>query len=142
MDMATYDERTIRDGDHVWWTGSSTHDGYAKFSMIYVHRWLVEQDTDLPADWEVDHTCGARHERYGLCVARQHLEPTTKQENMRRAAERRSACRNGHPYTPTNTYTYPSGKRSCRTCRRDGTRRFFEKNPGYQADWYNRRKAR
>lgn len=31
-------------------------------------------------------------------------------------------CPQGHAYTTQNTYTYPSGARGCRTCRRDRRR--------------------
>ena len=35
----------------------------------------------------------------------------------------RLACGNGHPWTEENTYRSPSGKRQCRTCRREAKAR-------------------
>lgn len=141
MNFDIYATRTIRDGDHTWWTGSGTKDGYAKYNATYVHRWIVEQDTDIPDDWEVDHTCSVVHPTYGKCVAREHLEPVSKTENMRRHGERVQVCRNGHPYTPGNTYRNPTtGRKACRICKTANTRRFFDENPGYHAEWRRRRK--
>lgn len=44
----------------------------------------------------------------------------TKSEQFenRRPYKKRSHCRNGHEFTPKNTYLVPKGGRSCRTCRR------------------------
>ena len=142
MDLETWERRTIRDGDHTWWTGAQTVDGYAKYARTYVHRWICEQvNGPIPPDHEVDHTCGVRHPTYGLCVDPAHLEPVTKVENMRRAGERVTHCRHGHLYTSENTYRQPTtGRKSCRTCRGAAMQKFLDKNPGYQADWYLRRK--
>lgn len=35
-------------------------------------------------------------------------------------------CPSGHEYTPENTYTYPSGYRYCRSCRKANARRDYE----------------
>jgi hypothetical protein len=35
----------------------------------------------------------------------------------------RTHCRNGHEYTPENTYIQPNGHRRCRVCARLNTRR-------------------
>lgn len=38
----------------------------------------------------------------------------------------RSICLRGHPFTPENTYVYPStGRRSCRICRQGRQRRYY-----------------
>ena len=36
-------------------------------------------------------------------------------------------CRHGHPITPENTYTYPSGEQSCRRCRALAMQRYKER---------------
>ena len=41
---------------------------------------------------------------------------------------RKTHCKNGHEYTDENTETSKSGKRSCRTCRRERDRRLWAKN--------------
>lgn len=50
------------------------------------------------------------------------LEPACRHCNWNRQNPLRSAdptlCVRGHEFTPENTYTYPDGRRSCRTCRR------------------------
>lgn len=37
-------------------------------------------------------------------------------------------CRNGHEYTPENTYIDPSGHRACRTCRYNYSKAYWERN--------------
>jgi hypothetical protein len=39
----------------------------------------------------------------------------------------KAACAHGHPLTPENTYVYPSGRRSCRACRRAYLERHYQR---------------
>jgi HNH endonuclease len=78
---------------------------------------------------EIDHLCRVRH-----CVNPWHMEAVTHKENVRRGKAGyydRLTCRNGHSFTPVNTYVHPDGSRDCRTCRRDAARRFRDRNPNY-----------
>lgn len=43
----------------------------------------------------------------------------------------RTMCTYGHPYTPENLYTNPSGQRQCRTC----NARRSKKHRGTLTDW-------
>lgn len=43
------------------------------------------------------------------------------------AAAVKTHCRNGHEYTPENTYIRPSGRRKCRTCNRNGTKEWAKR---------------
>lgn len=69
----------------------------------------------------IDHLCCEP-----LCVNPAHLEAVTPSENRRRQVERQSHCRKGHELSGTNLYQH-SGKRYCRTCRRDAQRRYVER---------------
>lgn len=40
----------------------------------------------------------------------------------------RTECKSGHPFTPENTYTYPSGKRACKACRLDRQHKYMDRN--------------
>lgn len=76
----------------------------------------------IPPRHEVDHTCGRT-----LCMNPRHLEAVTKRENMRRESERVTACKNGHAYTPENTYHRPgapAGGKDCRMCIRERVARY------------------
>jgi len=46
-------------------------------------------------------------------------QPMTIGKNTRHAADRRTACRKGHPFTEANTIWQTSTARTCRTCRND-----------------------
>ena len=43
-------------------------------------------------------------------------------------------CQRGHPWTPDNTYVYPgTGHRSCKTCRRETQRLYYEERKAERA---------
>jgi len=71
----------------------------------------------IPEGLELDHLC-----RTPPCVNPDHLEPVTRQENWRRYIVTVTHCRNGHEFTPENTYRWvsPEGydRRFCRACNR------------------------
>lgn len=65
----------------------------------------------IPAGLEVDHLCRTRH-----CCNPMHLEAVTVQENRRRRDMHLTECKNGHPFTPSNTYLRNGKTRVCRRC--------------------------
>jgi len=84
----------------------------------------------IPAGLEIDHLCG----NHG-CVQVEHMELVTHAENMRRYGDRTTHCKNGHEYTPENTYVRPGGSnRDCRICNADRQRRWRERNALIIAD--------
>lgn len=108
-----------RGGDCWLWTGHSEK-GYGRFGGALAHRIAYQMFIGaIPAGLELDHTCETP-----LCVRPDHLEPVTRQENMRRRYARYDTCVNGHPYDEANTYVMPSGHRDCRACIRDRVRRY------------------
>lgn len=114
-------------GGHWLWTGALSNSGYGKIlaegerpqKLIGAHvaSFLVHKGP-IPADMEIDHLC-----RVKLCVNPEHLEAVTPQENMRRVAEARKACRRGHPYVSGSFILNrePGGgfARRCKRCRSD-----------------------
>ena len=110
------------------WTGALTTGGYGQIEiagrLCLVHRvvWELEYGP-IPEGIQLDHVwdAGCRHKH---CAALAHLEPVTPAENSQRRAARITNCTRGHEYTPQNTYTDSAGKRGCRTCRVDATRRW------------------
>ena len=119
----------------IWKRGkTSGYGGFhpAKGQTVLAHRYAYEVTVGpIPDGLVVDHLC-----RRPACVRPSHLEPVTNLENLRRGAGYalrnglRTACVNGHEYTPGNTYRDPAGGVRCHECRRVGDRR---RSPGPRA---------
>ncbi len=114
------------DGTRCWnWTGARNKSGYG---MVYLngrrrqayHATWELMNGPLPAGVEIDHLC-----RNPRCVNPLHLEPVTRQENIRRSDNfagrhaRQTHCKRGHEFTEANTYVSARGERVCRKCRAD-----------------------
>ena len=109
------------------WIGGTTHDGYPVWKTtggrtVYAHRFLYEQEIGaIPEGFTLDHTCRVRN-----CVNPLHMDPCTLRENISRGdygwRKRLTHCKNGHAFTPENTYfdkkggRNGGGRRVCRIC--------------------------
>lgn len=110
------------------WHGSVTGSGYGELKIIASRQGTVKSSPHrfsfiyfigaIGPELEVDHLCRNR-----LCASPLHLEAVSLQENRRRRSDAQTHCKNGHEFTPENTYA-PSGRRSCRICLRENQRRF------------------
>lgn len=115
------------------WIGSRNPSGYGILSIrsapgrrtcVGAHRVAWELLVGpIAKGLEIDHLCRVRH-----CVNPAHLEPVTRQENMRRGERAtRSHCIRGHALSGANLYVSPGGQRGCRTCRRSAYRAWYRK---------------
>lgn len=108
--------------DTCWlWTGRLDRYGYAQIKFggrqPLVHRLAYEDahGVRLTPDVTIDHLCNVRN-----CVNPEHLEPCSHSENTKRAAQRRTTCKRGHPITEDSHYVYRRGEydyRACKACK-------------------------
>lgn len=105
--------------EDCWLWKGPKWDGYGIFSKhhVRVHRYAYEFCVGpIPDGLTIDHLCRIR-----ACVRPEHLEPVTHVENIKRGwavRPRQSHCKNGHEFTPENTYRYSIslGMRVCKIC--------------------------
>lgn len=104
-----------------------------------LHRAMYEHHVGpIPDGATLDHLCRVRH-----CVNPAHLEPVTSQTNTLRGVGPtarnavKTACTQGHPYDGDNLYVDKSGRRHCRTCRRERTQRWYSERGG--REWHQAR---
>jgi hypothetical protein len=100
--------------------GAKTPTGYGKVWIerrcLYVHRVAYELLVGpIPEGYEIDHLCKNR-----ACYNPAHLEPVTRQENIKRSdsggwQRTLTHCIRGHEFDRPST---PGQKRQCNTCAR------------------------
>lgn len=106
------------------WTAATDRSGYGLWTppkmtgvrMSVAHRfsYLNANGGTIPEGHDVDHLCKNKS-----CVNPAHLEVVTHAENVRRAFEDRTHCKQGHERTPENWVQKTSGHYYCRACSRE-----------------------
>lgn len=126
------------------WSGAISNRSYGSIfyegRMQKAHRvtWTL-RNGPIPEGLELDHLCRTRS-----CCNPDHLEPVTREENLRRGEHKNGKqgvenCPLGHPYSPENTMIRKeTGWRTCRTCARHKTRLWREAKKIEKASAYNR----
>ena len=121
--------------DCILWTGHVDPHGYPRRSGRLVYRVLyaavfgpIPKGLTIAITPATARTIRVRAGRRVLIAAAStsnHLALVTPEENSRRMwPARKTACKNGHPFTPENTYIRPAGHRTCRACNALAARRY------------------
>jgi hypothetical protein len=105
------------------WTGASIGKSRRGFTSkgpkgaqkrTFIYRSEYERVVGpIPDGYVIDHLCQNPN-----CWEPTHLEAVTRGENTRRWFALQTHCKNGHEFTPENTYLYRGIHRMCRTCHR------------------------
>jgi len=136
------DHRIDRSGDCHIWTGSRMSNHYGTFNQKLVHRLIWEEaNGPIPPQHEICHRCDNPS-----CVRLDHLFLGSHHDNMLDAhakgrinmsgLQRRGEwthCKNGHEFTPENTYVTPKGSRECRICKKAKMDEWHRKHPNGKA---------
>lgn len=113
----------VRIGPQCWeWLGYRREDGYGDFGLdgnaIRAHRFsYMTTRGDIPSGYEINHLCRNR-----CCVKPDHLEVTTRRENLRYSSPMtgtgagdfqasKTHCPQGHPYNGQNLIVQTFRKR-------------------------------
>jgi hypothetical protein len=115
------------------WTGAVDQYGYGRLSKSLAHRLAYEKAYgQIPPGYVVAHRCDTP-----LCVNPAHLWSCTQHENLcdmaakgRARGQAATHCKNGHEYTPANTYWRPGkiAARDCRACIRARVESYQSRN--------------
>ncbi len=128
------------DENGCWlWNRFTDRNGYGRASVcgkyILAHRLMFNLLVGpIPEDRpEIDHLCRVRN-----CCNPDHLEPVTREENMRRVAAANTCCRRGHSYAD-HAFVNSKGDRECRICsqrvKSESQRRLRDTGVGPRASW-------
>lgn len=90
--LPRWESKVERSPSCWFWTGAISRSGYGNFwtgeSYVSAHRWSYEHFVGpIPEGLDLDHLCRVRN-----CVNPAHLEPVTRQENLRRGREARGCA--------------------------------------------------
>lgn len=114
------------------WTASCSIEGYGHVFMrgrqMMAHRASFEiHKGKIPEGLTIDHLC-----RNTYCINPDHLEAVPTGVNSRRSPNTiqsinaaKTKCPIGHEYTLENTYTWSDGRRECRMCKNNRSRRYY-----------------
>lgn len=111
----------IEDEAGCWVWQGRLNKGYGSWSGGLAHRFAYEElVAEIPDGLDLDHLC-----RNPPCINPWHLEPVTRLVNVQRHYAYQTHCKQGHEFTPENTYMKDARYRQCRKCTAAAQRRYY-----------------
>jgi hypothetical protein len=111
--------------------------------LCQLHRVVYEHlRGPIPKGRDLDHLC----RNHGCCNP-DHLDPVTEQENLLRGETLAAAnavkthCPRGHAYSGENLILRSNGRRACRECAQEHSRRYREQHAAERRERARRRRA-
>ena len=106
----------------VEFNGPTTHDGYGRFKQRLIHRVTWEEaNGPVPDGYELHHVCENK-----LCMNIDHLRLVTRSEHQR-LHRWKATCTHGHEMNGDNVHFGSDGRRRCRACASEHSRRYRER---------------
>ncbi len=113
------------------WTAYITPDGYGKFKMVGMCRTAHRMSFgmfvhEIQDGNDADHLCQVRH-----CVNPVHIQDIPSIAHKILGHTRKTHCKQGHPFSPENTFRDARRSRVCRTCRKRIVDAYNHKKRGF-----------
>lgn len=134
--------RTNKIPNGCWiWNGAKSKHGYGQIVINgkkeYIHRLSAHLYLGLNLDDKFVQVNHKRNCPNPNCWNPEHIYIGTKLDNINDAVilgthsnqfgtMNRTSCVNGHKYTEENTYVNPNGRKECRICRHNHTKKYNE----------------
>lgn len=110
----------------LWQRGVSEEYGQVRYEgrPQKAHRVAYQREVGpIPDEMVIHHVC-----EEPLCVNVEHMQLVTRAEHLRLHRVINGRCQRGHDMT--DPYMTPDGRRNCRVCRGEASRRYAERKKG------------
>jgi len=145
IEMRIKEKTTIDPTSNCWlFNGYLSSYGYGRITVDYVNYYVHTISAIIYLDFSLDDICHQINHKDNVCSNKncwnpEHLYIGTQMENVQDTVIKgisgrptQTHCKNGHEFTPENTYIREkTGDRLCKTCRDERNRRNYATRKGF-----------